>query len=79
MPNLRFTAFQTIPLQTWDAARDTFLSGWRHSHRNWDDAMASAWEQWQVRVAWVGVMAVKGACGDSGRLMGGMGGWVGGT
>ena len=34
--------------QTWDATRDTFYSSWRSANRGWDDAMASAWDQWQV-------------------------------
>lgn len=46
--------------QTWDAARDTFYSAWRSTNRNWDDAMSSAWEQWQV----------GGQGGSSGRWAG---------
>jgi hypothetical protein len=34
--------------QTWDAARDAFNRNWRSASGNWDDAMSSAWEQWQV-------------------------------
>jgi hypothetical protein len=33
---------------TWNAARDVFHRNWHSANRNWDDAMSTAWEQWQV-------------------------------
>lgn len=34
--------------QTWDAARDALLTNWRAGTERWDDAMARAWDEWQV-------------------------------